>query len=86
MECELLSMFKCVLTFVCSHPMFPLLALLLEKCEAVTNNLESAEEVEASLHTEVKIFLEQLILDSPLMTDNSEADEVVSQNEIKSTH
>ena len=78
MECELYYHVQVCVDF-CSHPMFPLLALLLEKCEAVTNNLETAEEVEASLHTEVKIFLEQLILDSPLMTDNSEADEVVSQ-------
>ena len=57
--------------------MFPLLALLLERCEAVTNNLEAAEEIESSLYTEVKIFLEQLSLDQPLVTQNKEADELV---------
>jgi len=60
-----------------NHPMFPLLALMLEKCETATNNLDIVDEIEGSLYTEVKIFLEQLSLDQPLMTENPEVDELM---------
>ena len=64
-------------SFCCSHPLFPLLALLLEKCELATNTFDCLE-LDASLPTDFGVFLQGLRPDQPVMSDDTEVNELVT--------
>lgn len=57
------------------HPLFPLLALLLEKCEEATRGEVDTRVVLSSLESDVKAFIQQeRDGNKMLMTDNTEVD------------
>lgn len=61
------------------HPLFPLLALLLEKCEEATRGEVDTRVVLSSLENDVKAFIDQeKESNKPLMTNNVEVDGLVS--------
>lgn len=69
--------FTIVLTF--RHPLFPLLALLLEKCEQATSGDVDTRVVLSSLESDVNAFIKQeRDGNKMLMTDNIEVDGLVT--------
>lgn len=57
------------------HPLFPLLAFLFEECEKATNSIEFSTKFRSDLQS----FVQEQIRDKkPLMSDNHEANELVS--------
>lgn len=64
----------------CRHPLFPLLALLLEKCEEATRGELETRVVLSSLDNDVQAFVKHEIdSNKNLMTDNPEVDSLVRQ-------
>ena len=75
MVCAILTCFNCSVR----HPLFPLLALLLEKCEEATRGEVDTRVVLSSLENDVKAFIQQERDDNKkLMTDNVEVDGLVT--------
>ena len=63
--------------FISRHPLFPLLALLLEKCELATQSIDCP--VSDSLNADLQVFVQQQGREKKsLLTDNIEANELVS--------
>lgn len=61
------------------HPLFPLLALLLEKCEEATRGEVDTRIVLGSLESDVKAFIQhEREGNKALTTDNMEVDGLVS--------
>ena len=61
------------------HPLFPLLALLLEKCEEATRGEVDTRVVLGSLENDVRAFIQhEAEGNKKLMTDNPEVDGLVS--------
>ena len=59
------------------HPLFPLLAFLFEECEKATNSIEFSSKFRSDLQS----FVQEQIRDKkPLMSDNHEANELVSSS------
>ena len=66
-------------SFFFRHPLFPLLALLLEKCEEATRGEVDTRVVLSSLENDVKAFIQQEKEgNKPLMTNDVEVDGLVS--------
>ena len=59
------------------HPMYPLLVLLLEKCEIATKSADS--QPSANLNEELKAFLQRLQREKPsLFSEDKETNELVT--------
>ena len=59
------------------HPLFPLLALLFEKCEMATQSVDCPSS--DSFSSDVKVFVHQHEREKkPFLSDNAEANELVS--------
>ena len=73
-KCQTLEYFA---SFI-RHPLFPLLALLLEKCEEATRGEVDTRVVLGSLEDDVKAFIQhEKEENKALMTDNLEVDGLV---------
>lgn len=65
------------------HPLFPLLALLLEKCEEATRGEVDTRVVLQGLENDVRAFVQhERDGNKTLMTDNAEVDGLVCQNNV----
>ncbi|XP_054153107.1 homeobox protein PKNOX1-like [Oppia nitens] len=63
---------------VYKHPLFPLLALLLEKCESATSTLNTSSISGPSFNAEIMAFVEHQQRDGkPFLSDNPEVDSLM---------
>ena len=63
------------------HPLFPVLALLFEKCEMATQSIDGSGS--ESFNADIRVFVEQQKRDDkPLLSDNQEANELVRKTEL----
>ena len=61
----------------CRHPLFPLLALLFEKCELATQSAECPSS--EGFNVDIQAFVQHQQQDKrPLLSDSEEANELVS--------
>ena len=64
---------------VVRHPLFPVLALLFEKCEVATQSIECPST--ESFNSDLQVFIQQQQRDKkPFLSDNPEANELVSKS------
>lgn len=76
--CMLLIVWLSVVVY--RHPLFPLLALMLEKCEEATRGEADTQTVLSSLENDVQVFIQhEKDGNKMLTTDDVEVDELVRQ-------
>ena len=73
----------CLMSLCSRHPLFPLLALLFEKCELATQSAECPSS--DSFNVDIQAFVQHQQQEKrPLLSDSEETNELVSQSKLLS--